>query len=113
LSHHQNDTEKLEKISKINKLHLSQVNYLLNALDQNDLLDSTLVAYGCGIEDGNSHAHHDLPIIVAGCGIKGNRHILMPQETPLNNLWLGTLDHIGVIINNDNFGDSNNIIKLK
>jgi hypothetical protein len=112
LSHHQNDAEKLNKISKINKLHLSQINYLLNILEQNDLLDSTLVAYGCGIEDGNSHAHHDLPILIAGCGIKGNQHISMPEETPLNNLWLGLLDHIGVKIDDIEFGDSNSIIKL-
>jgi hypothetical protein len=112
LSHHQNDTEKLNKISKINKLHLSQVNYLLNVLEQNNLLDSTLVAYGCGIEDGNSHAHHDLPIMVAGCGIKGNQHISMPEETPLNNLWLGLLDHISVKIDNIEFGDSDSIVKL-
>jgi hypothetical protein len=111
LSHHQNDEEKLEKLSKINLLHSQQVAYLFEKLQENNLLNSTIISYGCGIEDGNTHAHHNLPILVGG-DISGNRHEVLPKETPLNNLWLGVLDHIGVKLTDKKFGDSNNIIQL-
>lgn len=111
LSHHQNDEDKLEKLSKINLLHINQVSYLFKKLDENNLLGSTIVSYGCGIEDGNTHAHHDLPIFVGGGDTIGNKHIVMPKETPLNNLWLGILENIGIKIE-DKFGDSDNLIKL-
>lgn len=112
LSHHQNSEDKLAKIAQINQLHTQQVNYLLSKLKQAGIFNETVVAYGCGIEDGNSHKHHDLPIIVAGGGINGNRYNIYDKETPLNNLWLGLLHHIGVTINGLSLGDSNNIILL-
>lgn len=112
LSHHQNNTEKLEKIAAINRLHTEQIAYLYGKLKEHNLFDSTIVAYGCGIEDGNSHKHHDLPVVIAGGGISGNKFIIFDKETPLNNLWLGLLDHIGVNINGVKLGDSNNIIHI-
>lgn len=112
LSHHQNNIEKLDKIARINKLHSEQVAYLFTKLKQAKIFDNTIVSYGCGIEDGNSHKHHDLPILVAGGGIKGNQYKVFDQETPLNNLWLGLLNHIGIPMNNTVLGDSNFMIDL-
>ncbi|HYE72171.1 MAG TPA: hypothetical protein VEF04_02530, partial [Blastocatellia bacterium] len=51
--------------------------------------------------------HHDLPIVLAGGGgsqVKGNRYVMYPKETPLNNLLLSMLDRAGV--NVDKLGDS-------
>jgi hypothetical protein len=50
--------------------------------------------------------HHNLPTILAGggAGVKGGRHIVYPQQTPLNNLFLNVLDLAGVPT--DGFGDS-------
>lgn len=112
LSHHQNDKEKLEKIAKINRLHMQQVSYLFDKLKEASIFDQTLVAYGCGIEDGNSHRHHNLPILIGGGGIEGGLYKILPNETPLNNLWLGILDHIGVDIRNVKLGDSNQILEI-
>lgn len=112
LSHHQNDEDKLNKLFEINKLHVKQVAYLFSALKKTNLLDSTLVAYGCGIEDGNSHRHHDLPIIVGGGAVNGGQHIVLPKETPLNNLWLGMLYNLGVETKNIELGDSTGIIQV-
>jgi len=45
-----------------------------------------------------SHAHHDLPILLAGgaCGtVKAGRHIRYPKDTPLANLYLGMLYRLG------------------
>jgi hypothetical protein len=112
LSHHQNDQSKLDKLSQINKLHITQVAYLLEQLKLNNLIDSTIVSYGCGIEDGNTHAHHDLPILICGGDIQGDKHIILPSETPLNNLWLGILQHLDITQPNEKFGNSTNILHI-
>lgn len=112
ISHHQNDPEKLEKIAKIDKYHTEQVAYLYKKLKEADIFNETVVAFGCGIEDGNSHRHHDLPIVLGGGGLKGNQYMISPKETPLNNLWLGLLHHIGVHIKDIELGDSTGIIKV-
>lgn len=112
LSHHQNDKEKLDKITKINKLHMDQVNYLFQKLKDASIFDDTVVAYGCGIEDGNAHKHHDLPVLIGGGGVNGDIYKKLPDETPLNNLWLGLLDHIGVSINGIKLGDSTDILRI-
>ena len=56
--------------------------------------------------DANIHTHHDLPIaLVAGTRLfKGNRHLVYPSETPLNNLFLNMFDKAGVPC--ESFGDS-------
>ena len=115
LSHHGNDIIKQESIAKINKHHSEQVAYLfdkLNSLKHNgsSILDDTIISYGCGIEDGNSHAHHNLPIMVGGGGLTGGKHILYPNETPLNNLWLSLLDSVN--IKSDPFGDGSEKLSL-
>ena len=112
LTHHQNDQEKIAKITKINEVHVKLLAYLLERLKATpdgagNLLDHSLILYGSSISDGNLHTHHDLPIVVAGGGagqVKGNRHVVYPKETPLNNLLLGMLEKAGVQV--EKFGDS-------
>ncbi len=57
LSHHGNDKGKLEKIRKINELHLANLHYLLKKLREtkegtSNLLDNCIVTYGSCIGDG-------------------------------------------------------------
>ena len=112
LTHHQNDAEKIAKITKINEVHVKMFAYLLERLKATpdgggNLLDHALILYGSSISDGNLHTHHDLPIVVAGGGagqVKGNRHLVFPKDTPLNNLLLSLLDKAGVPA--EKFGDS-------
>jgi hypothetical protein len=104
VSHHGNNPETKEKIAVINRFHLTQFAYILGKLKDiregdGTLLDRCLIAYGSTIADGNTHAHHDLPILLAGKGggsIQSGRHIQFPAETPLTNLWLSMLDRVGV-----------------
>jgi hypothetical protein len=66
-----------------------------------------MMVYGSGLGDGNRHNHDDLPILLLGKGggtITGGRHIEMPKETPLNNLFLSMLDRMDVHV--DSLGDS-------
>jgi hypothetical protein len=113
LSHHGNDPEKIARMAKINRFHVSLfAEYLqkLKATPEGDgsLLDHSLILYGSGIGNPNIHDHTNLPIIVAGgssAGIKGGRHIQFAKPTPLANLHLTLLDKAGVHL--DSFADSN------
>jgi hypothetical protein len=112
LSHHGGDKTKQEKIAKINRFHLEQLGRFLGKLrsikeGEGTLLDHSLIVYGSCIADGDSHAHDNLPILVAGHGsgtIRSGRHIDYPKKTPLNDLWLSLLDRMNVKV--DHLGDS-------
>ncbi len=112
LSHHRNQEEWIEKLTKINVLHMEQFGYFLGKLKSipdgdGTLLDHTAVVYGSGLSDGNRHLHHDLPVIVAGRAngtLKPGRHVRYPKETPMTNLYLSLLDRVGV--NPETIGDS-------
>ncbi len=111
LSHHGGVAERLDQVAKINQLHVllfSEFVQKLAAAQDGDatLLDHTLLLYGCGISDSNSHLHTNLPILVAGGGawLKTGRHLRQPAGTPLTNLQLSLLDKLGVRL--ERFGDS-------
>ncbi len=104
LTHHRGNPEWIEKVSKINCFHLEQFAYFLNKLKSTPdgdatMLDRTMVVYGSGLSDGNQHTHNDLPALVAGTGngaIRPGRHVRYSKETPMNNLYVALLDHMGV-----------------
>ena len=71
------------------------------------MLDHTLMLYGTGISDSNTHFYDDLPIALVGgtkAGIKGGRYVRYPQGTPLANLWVTVLEKLGLPV--ETFGDS-------
>jgi hypothetical protein len=71
------------------------------------LLDHTLLLYGAGIRDGNSHDHIDLPLALVGgksAGIQGGRHVRCAKDTPMTNLLVTMLDRAGIAV--DSLGDS-------
>ena len=113
ISHHQNDPEKVEKLIKIDELHVAMFAYLLEKLKETPdgdgtLLDHSLVLFGSSLSESNIHTHDDLPIVLAGGAngqLKGNRHLVYSKETPLNNLFLNMFDMAGVP-HVDGFGDS-------
>ena len=113
ISHHMGSVEKIDKLAKINRLHLELFAGFLQKLKttrdgDGTLLDHTLIVYGSGLSDGNAHSHHDLPVLLAG-GVNGEyrmgRHVRYPTETPMNNLFLSILDTAGV--REEQLGDSN------
>jgi hypothetical protein len=113
ISHHQGDAERVEKLLKIDELHVAMFAYLLEKLKttpdgDGTLLDHSLVLFGSSISESNLHTHDDLPIVLAGGAngqLKGNRHLVYPKETPLNNLFLNMFDMAG-LPQIDGFGDS-------
>jgi hypothetical protein len=112
LTHHGNDPEKIAKVARINRFHVSLfAEYLekLRATPEGDgsLLDHTLLLYGSGMGNPNLHDHQNLPIIVAGGAagrVRGGRHIRYAEPTPLANLHLTLLDKVGLQL--DSFADS-------
>ena len=72
--------------------------------DGSSLLASTLVFFSSECADGNSHAHTDLPVLLAGRlggAIRPGRHLR--REEPIANLYTSILNAVGVA--NSKFGD--------
>ncbi len=119
LSHHQNDPAKIERLHKVNAYHVEQFAYLVGrmaGLKEGDgtLLDQSLLTYGTGISDSNTHLYDDVPIaVVAGrkTGVQGGRHLRQASGTRLGNLWLTVLQLMDVQA--DRFGDSAGTVALR
>ena len=113
LTHHGGDAEKIAKVAKINRFHVSLfADFLqrMRSIPEGDgtLLDHSLYLYGSGMGDPNVHDHQNLPILVAGGAagkMQGGRHIRFDKPTALANLHLTLLDKVGVPL--DSFADSN------
>ncbi len=116
ISHHQNNPEKLEKIAKIDRFYTDQFAYFLKRLKETQegeftALDNCMIVYGAGISDGNSHDHSRLPMILAGGGagtLKPGQHVVVPERTPMTNLYLALLDRMGA--HAERIGDSTGIL---
>jgi hypothetical protein len=104
ISHHGLDANKLERKRKIDVFQLEQLAYILRRLKEtkegdSNLLDNSLIMFGAGISDGNRHNHDNLPVLLAGRAggsFRPGRHMVYPNHTPLNNLFLSMLDRFGV-----------------
>ena len=116
ISHHQRDPVKLEKLRKINRYHaelFSEFITRLNSTPDGDgtLLDHSMIVYGAGMADSNSHYSGNLPILLAGGGAgTGGRHTQYAEDTPLANLHLSLLDKMGVPI--ESLGDATGRLPL-
>ena len=118
MSHHGNNPEKMQDFSKLNTYHVDTLAYYLDRLQSTQdgdgtLLDSTVVLYGSGMSDGNTHNNYSVPVVVVGGrenGLAGNRHLVYPKGTPLANLSLSLLDKFGVQV--DAFGNSTGHLPL-
>ncbi|NKB33011.1 MAG: DUF1552 domain-containing protein [Pseudomonadales bacterium] len=109
ISHHQRDPVKLEKLLKINQYHMTFFAEFLERLRSSEdtegsMLDSSMVLYGAGMADSNSHYSRDLPLLLAGNVRHGGYHLQYPDATPLSNLHLSLLDKLGTPI--ETLGDS-------
>ena len=112
LTHHGNNPDKIAKVAKINRFHVSLFAEFLEkmrSIPEGDgtLLDHSLYLYGSGMGDPNVHDHQNLPILVAGGAagnMQGGRHIQFKRPTALANLHLTLLDKVGAPL--ESFADS-------
>ena len=107
LTHNGGNTEKLEKVARINEFHVGLFSAFLQKLKatpegDGTLLDHSLILYGSGMGNPDIHDHVNLPVLVAGA--TGGKHIRYAQPTPLANLHLTLLSRAGVRM--DKFADS-------
>ena len=113
LSHHQNNPAKMEKCTRIQRHHLALFAEYLEKLRKTpdgdgSLLDQTILLFGGGLSNSDRHTHGPLPTLLLGgsaWGLRGGRHLVYPEHTPLANLQLTLLNKLGVPA--EKLGDSN------
>jgi hypothetical protein len=118
ISHHQNNPEKLAMYAKINAYHVDTLAYFIRKLQSipdgdGTLLDHSVVLFGAGMSDGNTHNNYNVPVLVLGGKeqqIKGNRHVTCAKGTPLANLSLSVMLKFGVPA--ETFGNSTGKLEL-
>ena len=118
LSHHQDNPDKIEKITEIDLWYVQQFGKFLEKMsatkdvDGQSLLHNSMIVYGGGNADGNRHTHSNLPILLAGAGggtVTPGRFVKHGGK-PLTNLYLSLAAAAGVE-KLERFGDSTGLLK--
>ena len=108
LSHHSKGESKLEQLKVVEDYIFSQIDRLFDGLREARIFNDTLVVIGSGMSDGSTHSNKNLPVLLAGGGLKHQGHIISPADkhrrVPLSNLWLSSLQWFGV--ERERFGKS-------
>jgi len=81
----------------------------VRGVDGARLFDHTTLVFGSNLRSG--HYLDNCPTVVAGggSGIKLGRHVVLPKDTPLCNVWLTLLK--GSAIDLERIGDSTGVVK--
>lgn len=114
LSHHGNLPDRLRQLQLIDRFYIDQMARLVQKLKDaplgergnGTLLDQTMVMFGSGMGDAARHSNRNLPVVLAGGGLKHHGHLDCQQasgrQTPLNNLYTSMLQNFGVDIDRFN-----------
>lgn len=108
LSHHSKEEGRLAQLAIVEKYLFTQFAHFLDQLKEAQVFDDTLVVAGSGMSDASRHSNRDLPVLLAGGGLKHGGHVVCPTEdhkrVPLSNLWLSALQWFG--LEKEKFGKS-------
>ncbi|MFM2141523.1 MAG: hypothetical protein RLZZ476_67 [Verrucomicrobiota bacterium] len=103
LSHHGQAPEKVKQLEHADREQMVILSKLIQSLaakheDGVRLLDRTMVLFGSNMGDANKHDNTNLPIILAGGGLKHGQHHAFKTDhnAPLCNLFVTLLQHLGV-----------------
>ena len=103
LSHHGKDEVKLSRLEEIENAQMELFGEFLRDLKSvnevnGNLLDNTMVLYGCHMGDANIHNNSNLPVILAGGGFRHGQHLAFNSQnnTPLCNVFVSMLQNMGV-----------------
>ena len=118
LSHHGESPALVAEFAKLNRYHVSLIPYFLQRLESTpdgdgNLLDHSLVLYGCAMGDSNTHNHRRVPLFLAGHAagaVKGNLHRVCAAGTPQANALLTVMRRLGMEV--DAIGDSTGEIEI-
>jgi Protein of unknown function (DUF1552) len=117
LSHHGQRQDAIDALIKMERYQIEQfARFLVKLKSINDgdgtLLDHSMVLFGSGMGNANSHTNNNLPVILAGGGFKHGEHKAYPAKglgrQPLCNLYLTMLQRFGVEV--DKFGTSSSTL---
>lgn len=114
-SHHNQLQSNLDALTVVDTWEVERFTYLLNKLDEvtdvdgKTMLDNSLVFFSSEIEDGNSHAHTNMPILLGGGGggaVTPGRHIRYGNDESVAKLFISVLKALKVPVVGDAFGDA-------
>jgi hypothetical protein len=113
LSHHGGDTGKNDALEVINRWEVEQFAKLARKLkaitepDGSTVLDNSALFFSSEIEDGDSHSHLNMPILLAGKAgnaLRTGQHLQFPNAPSLGNLFVTVAQAMG--LPTTSFGDS-------
>ncbi len=109
LSHHGQDSAKIEQLQKIETEIVECFASLLTQMKSRresdaTLLDSTSILFGSNLGNANAHHARNLPVFLAGGGFKHGRFVANAAGTPLCNLFLTMLNRMD--LETESFGQS-------
>jgi hypothetical protein len=117
VSHHANMPERIEKLIKIQKWHMTMFAEFLKKMaetpdGQGTLLDHSIFMYGSNMSNSDQHSNYPVPNVIVGGGNgklkQGGQHLVLPERTPIANLHLTLMQKVG--LERDKFGDSTGVI---
>jgi hypothetical protein len=99
LSHHSKSEERLSQLQVVEAFFTERLSDFMSRLKEAQIFDETLIVFGSGMSDGSIHSNRDLPVLLAGGGIRHRGHVACPaaqhERVPLSNLWLSVLQWFG------------------
>jgi hypothetical protein len=115
LSHHGKSAKKLAQLKQIDSMHMSLLAKLMADLksakeDGQSMLDRTMILYGSNLGNASSHSSQNLPVIVAGGGLKHVGHLAFDRtkNQRLSNLFVRVAQQVGIDV--DSFGTSDGMV---
>ena len=105
LSHHGQVKENIDALLVLEEYqmqHFARFLAKLKSIPDGDgtLLDHTMVLFGSGMANANSHTNTNLPVILAGGGFRHGEYKALPAKgpgrKPLCNLYLSMLHRFGI-----------------
>ena len=99
LSHHGKAPGRIDQLKVVEAFLTTKLSDFISRLKEARILDDTLIVFGSGMSDGSIHSNRNLPVILAGGGVKHKGHLVCPagqhKRVPLSNLWLSALQWFG------------------
>lgn len=99
LSHHGKSPDRIGQLQVVEAFLTTKLSEFISRLKEAQIFDHTLVVFGSGMSDGSIHSKRNLPVLLAGGGLRHQGHLVCPSEqhkrVPLSNLWLSVLQWFG------------------
>lgn len=113
LSHHGNNPDMIADLMKIDRAHVTCLARFIKQLSEKKdeqgkrLLDKTIILFGTGMGDASRHSNRDLPMVVAGGGLKHGKHHSFKSNQDhikLGSLYITIMQQLGM--NVDTFSNA-------